>query len=160
MNKRAYDVCIVGGLGHVGLPLGITFAERGRRVVLFDIDREAAETIGGGKMPFMEKGAEEILKKVLGNNLCVSTDRAVIRESRFIVVVIGTPVDEHLNPEFTMFKRFFAGIMELIDDDQHIILRSTVYPGTTEKVKDLFTAAGKRTRVSRSGSLKARPSRS
>ena len=112
MKDQAFEVCIVGGLGHVGLPLGITFAERGRRVVLFDIDREAAETIGSGKMPFMEKGAEEILKRVLGKNLFVSTDRSVIRESRFIVVVIGTPVDEHLNPEFTMFKRFFAGRSE------------------------------------------------
>jgi UDP-N-acetyl-D-mannosaminuronic acid dehydrogenase len=148
MKERVFDVCIVGGLGHVGLPLGITFAEKGKQVVLFDIDQKAAESIGGGKMPFMEKGAEEILKRVLGKNLYVSTDRSVIRDSCFIVVVIGTPVDAHLNPEFTMFKRFFAGIIDMIDDDQHIILRSTVYPGTTEKVKDLLAAAGKKTRVS------------
>ena len=143
-----YDICIIGGLGHVGLPLGITFSERGRRVVLFDIDREAAKTIGSGKMPFMERGAEEILKRVLGQNLFISTERSVIPESHFIIVVIGTPVDEHLNPEFTIFKRFFAGIMDVIDDDQHIILRSTVYPGTTQKVRDLLAAAGKKTRVS------------
>jgi UDP-N-acetyl-D-mannosaminuronic acid dehydrogenase len=148
MKEKDFDVCIVGGLGHAGLPLGITFAEKGRRVVLFDIDKKVGETVNGGKMPFMEKGAEEILKRVLGKNLFVSMDRSVIRESRFIVVVIGTPVDKHLNPEVTMFKRFFAGIMDMIGDDQHIILRSTVYPGTTEKVKDLFTAAGKKTRVS------------
>lgn len=145
---KTHDICIVGGLGHVGLPLGITFADRGRQVVLYDIDREAARTIEGGKMPFREKGAEEILVRVLGKTLTVSSDPAVISDSRFIVVVIGTPVDEHLNPEFTMFKRFFAQIMERIGDDQHIILRSTVYPGTTEKVKELFASAGKQTRVS------------
>jgi UDP-N-acetyl-D-mannosaminuronic acid dehydrogenase len=147
-KDRAFDVCIAGGLGHVGLPLGIAFAESGRRVVLFDIDEKAAKTISSGKMPFMERGAEEILKKVLGKTLFISTDRSVVSESRFIVVVIGTPVDEHLNPEFTIFKRFFTGIMEMIDDDQHVILRSTVYPGTTEKVKELFAAEGKKTRVS------------
>jgi UDP-N-acetyl-D-mannosaminuronic acid dehydrogenase len=145
---KTHDICIVGGLGHVGLPLGITFADRGRRVVLYDIDREAARTIEAGKMPFKEKGAEEILVRVLGKTLTVSGDPAVISDSRFIVVIIGTPVDEHLNPEFTMFKRFFAQIMERIGDDQHIILRSTVYPGTTEKVKEFLAAAGKQTRVS------------
>lgn len=55
MKDQAFDVCIVGGLGHVGLPLGITFAERGRRVVLFDIDRKAAETISSGKCPSWKK---------------------------------------------------------------------------------------------------------
>jgi UDP-N-acetyl-D-mannosaminuronic acid dehydrogenase len=148
MTKHTFDVCIIGGLGHVGLPLGITFAERGRRVVLFDIDREAAETVRAGRMPFMERGAEEILKKVMGRNLSISTERAVIAQSHFIIVVIGTPVDGHLNPEFTVFKRFFDEVLDVIDDDQHIILRSTVYPGTTEKVRDLLAAAGKKTRVS------------
>ena len=148
MTHYTFDVCIIGGLGHVGLPLGITFAERGRRVVLFDIDHEAAETVRAGRMPFMERDAEEILKKVTGRNLSVSTERAVIAASRFIIVVIGTPVDDHLNPEFTIFKRFFYEIMDVIGDAQHIILRSTVYPGTTEKVRDLLAAAGKKTRIS------------
>lgn len=148
ITERSFDVCIIGGLGHVGLPLGITFAERGRRVVLFDIDREAAKTVRGGRMPFMERGAEEILKKVMGQNLSISTERAVIAQSHFIIVVIGTPVDGHLNPEFTVFKRFFEEVLDVIDDDQHIILRSTVYPGTTEKVRDLLAAAGKKTRIS------------
>jgi UDP-N-acetyl-D-mannosaminuronic acid dehydrogenase len=148
MKQRAFDVCIIGGLGHVGLPLGITFAERGRRVVLFDIDKEMAETVQSGRMPFMERGAEEILKKVIGWNLSISTERAVIAQSHFIIVVIGTPVDGHLNPEFTVFKRFFDEVLDVIDDDQHIILRSTVYPGTTEKVRDMLASAGKKTRVS------------
>jgi UDP-N-acetyl-D-mannosaminuronic acid dehydrogenase len=57
-------------------------------------------------------------------------------------------VDEHLNPKFTTFKRFFDEIIELIGDDQHIILRSTVFPGTTEKIKKYLESKGKLTKVS------------
>jgi UDP-N-acetyl-D-mannosaminuronic acid dehydrogenase len=62
--------------------------------------------------------------------------------------VIGTPVDEYLNPKFTMFKKFFSELMESLKDVQHIILRSTVYPGTTEKIRDFLRANGKKTKVS------------
>jgi UDP-N-acetyl-D-mannosaminuronic acid dehydrogenase len=148
MKKNIYDVCIVGGLGHVGLPLGISLAQSGRKVVLYDINKEVMDTFIQGKMPFMEKGAEEILKEVLEKNLCVSSDRQLISNSYFVVIVIGTPVDEHLNPQFTIFKEFFLDLLGFIRDDQHIILRSTVFPGTTEKVKDLLRSYGKQTKVS------------
>ena len=65
MNNYLYDVCIIGGCGHVGLPLGIAFAHSGKRVVLYDIDQNAIDTISRGKMPFMEEGAEEMLRDVL-----------------------------------------------------------------------------------------------
>jgi UDP-N-acetyl-D-mannosaminuronic acid dehydrogenase len=148
MERNLYDVCIVGGLGHVGLPLGISFAEAGKRVVLYDIDKKAIDTVSQGKMPFMEAGAEEALKKVLGKKLFISADRRVISDSYFVIVVIGTPVDEHLNPKFTIFKNFFDGISDLLSDNQHIILRSTVYPGSTEKIKGYLESKGKLTKVS------------
>ncbi len=148
MKSNIYDVCIVGGLGHVGLPLGISLAKSGKKVVLYDINKEAIDTVSQGKMPFMENGAEEILKEVLEKNLFISSDRQVISNSYFVVIVIGTPVDEHLNPKFTMFKKFFLDLLEFIRDDQHIILRSTVFPGTTEKINELLRAKGKQTKVS------------
>jgi len=101
MKRSVYDVCIVGGLGHVGLPLGISFAQSGKRVVLYDIDKEAMDIVGQGKMPFMEKGAEEVLNDVLEKNLFVSSDKNVISDNYFVVIIIGTPVDEHLNPKFS-----------------------------------------------------------
>lgn len=146
--KRTFDICIIGGLGHVGLPLGISFAQQGKRVVLFDINREAAKTVEGGRMPFMELCAEEILKEVIGRNLFISAEREVIARSYFLIVVIGTPVDDHLNPRLTLFRRLFNEIIDIVGDDHHIILRSTVYPGTTEKVRDLLAKAGKKTRIS------------
>ena len=148
MNNYRYDVCIIGGCGHVGLPLGIAFARSGKRVVLYDLDQNAIDTISQGKMPFIEEGAEEILRDVLEKNLFLSSEKGVITESYFVVVVIGTPIDEHLNPRFTLFKKFLTDILEYIVDEQHIILRSTIFPGTTEKIKDFLRANGKQTRLS------------
>ncbi|MBS1232857.1 MAG: nucleotide sugar dehydrogenase, partial [Nitrospirae bacterium] len=126
VKKNSYDICIVGGLGHVGLPLGISFAASGERVILYDINKKAIDTVSEGKMPFVEAGAEEVLKKVLGKTLFISSDKNVISDSYFVVIVIGTPVDEHLNPRFSMFEKFMDEMIVLIQDDQHIILRSTV----------------------------------
>src|SRR5208337_4869446 len=74
VKKKSYDICIVGGLGHVGLPLGISFADLGQRVVLYDINEKAIDIVSRGKMPFVEVGAEEMLKKVLGKTLFISSD--------------------------------------------------------------------------------------
>lgn len=148
LHSYSYDVCIVGGVGRVGLPLGIALAQEGKRVSLYDINRDAIDTVSQGKMPFREEGAEKALKSVLGKNLFVTPDISVIKDSSFIIIVIGTPVDEHLNPKFTLFKDFFAEIMPFIKDEHHIILRSTVYPGTTLKIKEFLRANGKHTRIS------------
>jgi len=148
MAKSGCDVCVIGGLGHVGLPLGISFAEAGKQVVLYDINERAAETVSSGKMPFLEIGAEETLNKVLGKTLSISTDPNVISEASFVVVVIGTPVDEHLNPELPIFREFFDGIIDAIRDGQHIVLRSTVFPGITEWTKDYLESRGKKVALS------------
>jgi UDP-N-acetyl-D-mannosaminuronic acid dehydrogenase len=148
MKNGLYDVCIVGGLGHVGLPLGISLARSGKRVMLYDIDERAIHTVFQGKMPFMEAGAEELLKDVLEKSLFISSNKEVISESYFVIIVIGTPVDEHLNPKFTIFKEFITDIADYLRDDQHVILRSTIFPGTTKKVKEMLRAHGKKTKVS------------
>lgn len=148
MKDRRYDVCVVGGLGHAGLPLGLSFAQAGKRVVLYDIDERALETVSRGEMPFMEAGAESVLRAVLGKTLSLSSEKQVIAQSHFIVIVIGTPVDDHLNPKFTLFKDFFDNIMDVIDSDQHIILRSTVYPNTTELIKRYLESRDKKVKVS------------
>ena len=148
MESLRYDICIVGGLGHVGLPLGILFAESGRSVVLYDINQKKIETVSRGKMPFMEKGADLGLAEVFNKMLFVSSDKTSIAKSHFVIVCIGTPVDEHLNPQFTAFKKFFQEVIDFIGDEQHIILRSTVFPGTTQKVKEYLESKGKKTKLS------------
>jgi UDP-N-acetyl-D-mannosaminuronic acid dehydrogenase len=148
MEKFSYDICIVGGLGHVGLPLGILFAKAGKKTILYDINQKAIELVSEGKMPFWEIGAEKLLGETINSTLFISSSRDVISQSHFVILTIGTPIDEHLNPQFSLFKDFFEEIIKLLDDRQHIIIRSTVYPGTTEKVQELLRQNGKKTRVS------------
>ena len=148
LNNCQYEVCIAGGLGHVGLPLGLALANAGKKVMLFDINQTTIELVSKGKMPFIEKGAEEILQKVLNKTLFISSNPEVVSSAKYLIVIIGTPVDEHLNPMFDTFKKFFDGITNYIVNDQHIVLRSTIYPGTTEKIWESLKAQGKKVNIS------------
>ena len=96
-----YDVAIIGGLGHIGLPLGILFANNNRNVLLVDSNLKYQDKVMEGKMPFLEYGAEDMLKKALERNLISITSKPEsIKNSKYIIVCIGTPVDEYLNPKF------------------------------------------------------------
>jgi UDP-N-acetyl-D-mannosaminuronic acid dehydrogenase len=142
--KFSYDVCVVGGCGHVGLPLAITFARGGLRVCVHDLDDAAVAKVRSGRMPFLEEGAEGALREVIGRTLVVANDAHLVSEASHVVVVIGTPVDEHLNPTFHTMRRFFQSLVPHLVDGQCVILRSTVYPGTTAKTNELLQRSGKR----------------
>jgi UDP-N-acetyl-D-mannosaminuronic acid dehydrogenase len=135
-----YDVCVVGGLGRVGLPLAVAFANKGLNVAIYDLDTKKGEKVKKGLMPFLEEGCEEKLQNVINRTLKVSDTPDVIARSKFVIVVIGTPVDEHLNPRYSAMTDFFQGLLPHLVEGQYIILRSTVYPGTTGKIHDFLTA--------------------
>jgi len=132
------EIVVIGGAGHVGLPLALVFADKGKKVGIYDINQKTLGDIKKGRMPFKEEGAESLLKKVINKNLFTYSDPGIIKEAKIVIVVIGTPVDEHLNPEFASIKKFFADFIPYFRPGQTIILRSTVYPGTTDKVAELF----------------------
>lgn len=141
---KTFDLVIVGGFGHAGLPLAISLANKGKEVCALDINKPAGELIAQGKMPFLEEGAEEILQAVLySGRLQLSFDPHVISETDTVIIIIGTPVDKHLNPEFETMRAMINGYLEFFRDGQLIILRSTVYPGTTEKLYTWFREQGK-----------------
>src|SRR4051795_9260907 len=127
------DVVVLGGAGHVGLPLSLAFADAGLRVGIFDIDAAALERIGNGQMPFMEAGAEPLLASILeSGRLELGTGAEMIERADVVVLVIGTPVDEFLGPSMRVFERAVDQIAPHIGDGALVVLRSTVYPGTTE----------------------------
>jgi len=133
--SKSRNVVIVGGCGHVGLPLGIVLASRGgAQVALLDIDPGKVDTVNRGCMPFLEAGAEEILKQVIGKNLRATLDSACLRGADVVITVVGTPVDEHLNPTVHLSYRNVDRLLEYIRDGSLLILRSTVYPGMTRLV--------------------------
>lgn len=144
---KKYDICVVGGAGHVGLPLSISFADRGKSVIIVDKNTSALETIGRGRLPFLEKDAEPVLKRVVHKKLFLSDDLSRVALAEFIVVVVGTPVDEHLNPACREIMDFFRRLKPHLRPGQVVILRSTVYPGTTQRVRDLLERTGVRADV-------------
>jgi len=138
-RDKDFDVVVVGGLGHVGLPLGLVFADKGMRVCLNDVNRESAEIVKTGKMPFIEYGAESVLKRVLENGkLNISLDPKDISKAKHVIIAIGTPVDEYLNPKTRAFLEFFERLKEHLHPDQSIIIRSTVYPRTCQQILNVL----------------------
>ena len=133
-----YDVCVIGGAGHVGLPLSIALADKGQKVVIQDINQNAFTPINQGKMPFLDRGAEAALGRVIHKTLSATTDITVVGEARFVIVVIGTPVDEHLNPELRSLHRLSEELGPHLRSEQVVVLRSTLYPGTTERFRAIL----------------------
>ena len=143
VNDYKYDVCVVGGCGHVGLPLAIMFANRDKKVNIYDINENNIATVKSGVVPFHEEGAQPLLKNALASgNLQLSSDASVLGESEIIIVIIGTPVDEHLNPRVDILKKTLKSISQYMTDDKLLILRSTVYPGVTKRTKDWLEEDG------------------
>jgi UDP-N-acetyl-D-mannosaminuronic acid dehydrogenase len=137
------DVVVLGGGGHVGLPLSLAFAKAGLRVGIYDISQATLDRIAAGEMPFMESGADELLRELLPTGrLAFSTDGSILERTDQIVVVIGTPVDEFLGPSMTVFERAVEQIAPHLRDGALIVLRSTVYPGTTAYVAQHLEARG------------------
>jgi len=137
------DVVVLGGAGHVGLPLSLAFAEAGLRTGIYDISQPALDQIAAGRMPFLENGADALLAKVLATGrLELSADGAILQRTQQIVVVIGTPVDEFLGPSMTVFERAVDQISPHLQAGSLVVLRSTVYPGTTAFVDQRLRATG------------------
>jgi UDP-N-acetyl-D-mannosaminuronic acid dehydrogenase len=147
--KFENDVVVVGGCGHVGLPLAIILASKNLKVVAFDTNTQVVATVNSGKMPFDEPGAPEVLTEVLRTKLfSASSDKKLVSTAEHVVVVIGTPVDEHLNPDPEVVPNAVAQLLDVLKDGQHLVLRSTVYPGVTKLVERVISGSGKKIDVS------------
>ena len=133
------DVVIIGGAGHVGLPLALAFADRGLTVTVYDVSEHAVALVNGGTLPFQEDGAQPVLDRVLAaGRLAATTDPASVSHAEHVVVVIGTPVDEHLNPDPVAIPRALAACAPYFRDGQLLVLRSTVFPGVTNLVSTMI----------------------
>ena len=137
------DVVVIGGCGHVGLPLALAFADRGAKVGIYDVSESAVATVNAGRMPFAEPGADEVLHRALSaGRLEASADPAIVATAEHLVVVIGTPVDEHLNPNQAAIPKALGGCAAYLRDGQLLILRSTVFPGVTALVEKMIVGLG------------------
>ena len=144
MPEFQTDVVIVGGCGHVGLPLGIVLADHGVKTVVFDINKASVDLVNDKVMPFDEPDAPEVLARVIDNgNLRASNDRREIGRAETVIIVIGTPVDEHLNPDLFAVPEAVEALADELVDGQLMVLRSTIYPGVTALLEALVHRLGR-----------------
>ena len=126
-------LAVIGGGGRVGLPLALAFADTG--LPTLDL-RHRSRAAGGhsGRADALRRGrraGSAHASAGQGNAACGDTPKG-LAECRYLIFIIGTPVDEHLNPSFTGMKRAIDACLPHLRDGQIVILRSTVFPGISE----------------------------
>jgi UDP-N-acetyl-D-mannosaminuronic acid dehydrogenase len=147
-RAKTADVTVVGGAGHVGVPLVLAFAEAGLTVNVNDLNESSLAMLKSGKLPFIEHGAAPLLARALaGNRLLFTSSSSAIAHTGPVVITIGTPVDEFLNPVQAEVQRCIDSLLPHIADEQLLILRSTVYPGTTDWLQDYLKRLGHKNKV-------------
>ena len=128
------DVAVIG-LGRIGLPLAISFADRGLSVLGVDIDAQRLQTIRDARMPFGEPGAREALERVHAAGTLAVTDRvADAALADHIVITLGTPSLSHVEIDMSDIRSALDDLLGHLRPGHTIALRSTIAPGTTDWV--------------------------
>lgn len=133
MKNQEKTVCVIG-TGRVGLPLCLYLSELGFKVYGIDVNQRLIETLKKGRLPFLEEGAGKLLKKHLRVNYFPTTDFSLVSQCGFVILTLGTPVDENMNPSMVQIDSALQASRKYFKPGQTLILRSTVSPGTTEYV--------------------------
>jgi UDP-N-acetyl-D-mannosaminuronic acid dehydrogenase len=136
VNEARYISVI--GLGRVGLPLALCFADLGLRVLGVDNDRAKLESLRAGRMPFEEPGCQEILDRLHAHTssgrLELADSAADAARADDIVLTLGTPSFSHVESDLSQIRAALDDLLPLLRPGHALILRSTIAPGTTEFV--------------------------
>lgn len=126
----------VVGIGRVGLPFALSFADRGVKVLGIDRDVEHVAKVNSGILPFLEHGAEPLLKETLdlGTFKATTSSEDAIRSADVVVLTVGTPLDTNLRADTSQLESALAEIGPSLRQGMLVITRSTISPGTTERV--------------------------
>jgi len=123
------------GLGRVGLPLALSFADRGLSVLGVDHNRALLDSIRSGRMPWKEAGTQELLDRVSRTPRLELSERAAdAARTDDIILTLGTPSFSHLESDLRQVRAAVDDLLPLLRPEQAVILRSTIAPGTTEFV--------------------------
>jgi len=128
-------ICIIGGAGHVGAPLGLALSSKGYNVVLIDKNQRNIKKINQGIMPFVEDGCAKLLKKMIYKKKIFATSKLdEIKKCKYIIVCIGTPINNKFKPNLKKFFNFFYNLKKYLNKNHIIIIRSSIYPGTCNRI--------------------------
>jgi len=130
------DIAIVGGAGHIGLPLGILFAAKRKNVILYDKDENNVMKINNLEMPFMEERGAKLLKKSK-NRLFATTNKRYLSNAKVVIICIGTPV-KNSKPDLILFFKMFKEVKKYLNPKNLLIIRSSIYPGTCLKIQSFL----------------------
>jgi UDP-N-acetyl-D-mannosaminuronic acid dehydrogenase len=125
----------VVGLGRVGLPLALSFADRGLRVIGIERVPATLEALEAGRMPFHERGTQELLERVLERGGFERTQHVQdAAEAEHVVLTLGTPAHMHIEIDVSQIRHAIDDLLPVLREGYSVVLRSTVAPGTTEWV--------------------------
>lgn len=142
MKKQ--KIAILGGCGHVGLPFGVVLATLDDlEVCLIDINEEKIQTVNSGQMPFLEENMEAVLQSVIGKSLKATSSMSELADADIVIEVIGTPVDNHLNPLLKELYLHTDNTIKHMKDGALLILRSTLYPGVSKLIYERLKSQGR-----------------
>lgn len=142
------EVTVVGGAGHVGVPLVLALAEAGLRVNVNDLNQQTLDTLQSGRLPFIEVDAEGALTRALASKRLVFTNAPErISTGGPVIITIGTPIDEFLNPVRKVVQDCIDPLLPCLKDGQLLVLRSTVFPGTTDWLASYLDSKGCKLKV-------------
>jgi UDP-N-acetyl-D-glucosamine dehydrogenase len=129
------------GLGYVGLPLAVAFAEEGLEVVAVDVDHAKLASIGAGES-FIEDVSSERLRAV-GERITATSRYANLTKADAIVVCVPTPLTANREPDLAALRDAGLALAGVLQEDQLVVLESTTYPGTTrERLVPLLEESG------------------
>lgn len=140
-------IAVVGGCGHVGLPLSVALSNSGAEVVAYDISGSAVTNVNSGVPPFWEPDLDTSLMAALSRGFQASKNAESLTNADIVIVVVGTPIDVHLNPDPNAVIKAIEDILPYLNDSQMVILRSTVFPGVTKQVERLLMKSQLKTKV-------------
>ena len=132
-------ISIIGGAGHVGLPLGLALSSKGNNVILIDNNQKNIKKINNGVMPFVEDGCEKLLKKMIYKKKILATNQLEkVSKCKYIIVCIGTPINDRFKPDLKNFFNFFYSIKKYLNKNHVIIIRSSIYPGVSNRIFNII----------------------
>jgi UDP-N-acetyl-D-glucosamine dehydrogenase len=133
IEQRTARVGVIG-LGYVGLPLALSFAQNGFPTTGFDTDRIKVEKLGSGKTYIRHIPETVIAEQVARKRFHPTDDFSQLREMDAVILCVPTPLDTHREPDLSFIRNTGKGVGAHLVRGQLIVLESTTYPGTTEEV--------------------------
>ncbi len=136
LKKIENKTAVIGiiGLGYVGLPLGLEFAEKDYFVLGFDIDKNKIPVLNNGKSYIKHIKNERISRAVNNKKFSATSDFSRLPEVDAIIICVPTPLDEHREPDISFIEDSGKIVAKYLRKGQLVALESSTYPGTTEEV--------------------------